>query len=194
MALLRDTMVFSGRRLTTNQITLKVGLYFHAENEVANFKTWNLNYWKNTNYICQGKRRGSNVKIPYHFEWYCSTQAPAISGQYVFLSCTLPLFCCCDLDQKPMTLKLKCYLDFLKMYLRTKNEDVRSSHFNVIAWIEEDSKLDLMSGVNVECRQLLNTSNVHRETLLPRYANFRPAVFEILRGQTNAVKTMLLPA
>jgi len=47
-----------------------------------------------------------------------SDQAPAVSDQ--FLSCTLQLLCCCDLDLGPMTLKVYRDLDILKMYHRIK--------------------------------------------------------------------------
>jgi len=61
-------------------------------------------------------------KAPNCFERYrnrYSDQASAISDQY-FLSCTLPLFRCCDLDLGPMTLKLNSDLDILKMHLHSE--------------------------------------------------------------------------
>jgi len=37
-------------------------------------------------------------------------------------TCVLPLFCDCDLDINPMTLKLEGDLDILKTYLHAENE------------------------------------------------------------------------
>jgi len=42
-------------------------------------------------------------------------------------TCTLPLFCNSDLEINPMTLKLYCDFDIVKMYLQTENEAARSS-------------------------------------------------------------------
>jgi len=52
-------------------------------------------------------------------------QAPAISDQE-FFSCMLALFRYRDLG--PMTVKLNCELDILKIYLQTENEVPRSTH------------------------------------------------------------------
>jgi len=43
-----------------------------------------------------------------------------------------PVFCCCDLDMNVMTLKLEGYLDILKTYLHTENEDARLRHLEVL--------------------------------------------------------------
>jgi len=42
-------------------------------------------------------------------------------------TCTLPLFCICDLEINPMTLK-RHDLDILKMYLHTENEAASLRH------------------------------------------------------------------
>jgi len=58
-------------------------------------------------------------KAPNYFERYrngYSDQAAAIFDWW-FLSCTLPLFHCCDLGLGPKTLKLNRDLDILKMCL-----------------------------------------------------------------------------
>jgi len=43
-------------------------------------------------------------------------------------TCAQHLFCCCDLDINPMTLKLEGDLDILIMYLHTENELARLRH------------------------------------------------------------------
>jgi len=40
-----------------------------------------------------------------------------------------------------MTLKLKCDLDILKMYLKTENEVAKSSRLKYIAGIEKNTKI-----------------------------------------------------
>jgi len=52
-----------------------------------------------------------------------------------------PLFRFRDLDLGPMTLKLKCALDMLKMYLQTENKVANyKSHSKYIARIEKVRK------------------------------------------------------
>jgi len=50
------------------------------------------------------------------------------------------LFCCCDLDHEPMTLKLDPDLDLLKMNPHTEDEVARSSHCEDIARAEKIRK------------------------------------------------------
>jgi len=108
-------------------------------------------------------------------------------------NCARPLFYSRDLDINPMTLKLEGDLDILKMYFHIENEVARSRHsklnngWDVYGTTSEmkNTKILKVKGQS----QMLPTSNYFcrwpLDIFLPSYINFRPAVFDILCGQTH---------
>jgi len=61
-------------------------------------------------------------------------------------------FYCCDLDLGPVTLKRKCGLDILTMFLHTKNEVARWSYSTVTDWKKTRKQLSRPK-VEVKCQQ-----------------------------------------
>jgi len=69
-------------------------------------------------------------------------------------TCVWLLFCCCDLDINPMTLKLESDLDILKMYFHTKNEVATLRHSKLLM-------MDEISGVLGGYTQAFLTEYTH---------------------------------
>jgi len=72
--------------------------------------------------------------------------------------CIQPLFCCCDLDINPMTLKFEGDLDIVKMYLHTENEVARLRHLKLLT-VDEISMVNEKKNLNSSQGQMLPTFN-----------------------------------